>query len=340
MKTPNLFTYATSELSQDAFICWLLSWGDSELSIVDRELHLCARKFLSIMFTKHSLSVPKKIETLVVSKQDNGIDVLCVINNEYAIIIEDKTWTNEHSDQLKRYYDDVCSRGVDKDKIIAIYYKSEDQSNYESINKHGYYQVIRSEMIEILECYKGNNSILLDYLVHLVNKENAVMGFLHTPIVNWDYYCWVGFYKSLQKTLSGNWDYVANPSGGFLGFWWHFDGGDDCDRYIQLEEEKLCFKISVDDSEDKRKVRKKWHALIMQVAREMSVSLNVCKPTRFGSGTYMTVCIADKDYRITNIDGVLDLNETLKVLKDAELILTRAIDIAGTPAIVQTVLTQ
>ena len=24
---PNLFKYATSELSQDAFICWLLEWA-------------------------------------------------------------------------------------------------------------------------------------------------------------------------------------------------------------------------------------------------------------------------------------------------------------------------
>jgi hypothetical protein len=25
---PNLFQFATKELSQDAFICWLLAWAD------------------------------------------------------------------------------------------------------------------------------------------------------------------------------------------------------------------------------------------------------------------------------------------------------------------------
>jgi len=25
---PNLFAYATSELSQDAVLCWMLAWGD------------------------------------------------------------------------------------------------------------------------------------------------------------------------------------------------------------------------------------------------------------------------------------------------------------------------
>jgi hypothetical protein len=27
---PNIFKYATSELSQDAFICWLLAWAKDE----------------------------------------------------------------------------------------------------------------------------------------------------------------------------------------------------------------------------------------------------------------------------------------------------------------------
>lgn len=27
---PNIFTYATSELSQNAFIAWLLSWADAK----------------------------------------------------------------------------------------------------------------------------------------------------------------------------------------------------------------------------------------------------------------------------------------------------------------------
>nr|WP_260390277.1 hypothetical protein [Ornithobacterium rhinotracheale] len=26
---PNLFQYATSELSQDAFLCWLIAWADA-----------------------------------------------------------------------------------------------------------------------------------------------------------------------------------------------------------------------------------------------------------------------------------------------------------------------
>jgi hypothetical protein len=42
MNRPNLFSYATSELSQDAFICWLLSWASLEYKDVDGQLHQCA----------------------------------------------------------------------------------------------------------------------------------------------------------------------------------------------------------------------------------------------------------------------------------------------------------
>lgn len=43
---PNLFHFATSELSQDAFICWLLSWADPKCEANDASLHRLAVVFL------------------------------------------------------------------------------------------------------------------------------------------------------------------------------------------------------------------------------------------------------------------------------------------------------
>ena len=36
---PNLFYYATKELSQDAFICWLLAWANKECAREDAALN-------------------------------------------------------------------------------------------------------------------------------------------------------------------------------------------------------------------------------------------------------------------------------------------------------------
>lgn len=46
MGRPNLFSYATSELSQDAFVCWLLESASPEYEELDIELHECVAKFI------------------------------------------------------------------------------------------------------------------------------------------------------------------------------------------------------------------------------------------------------------------------------------------------------
>jgi hypothetical protein len=46
MTGPSLFYFATSELSQDAFICWLLSWADPSAGGSDQPLHRTATALL------------------------------------------------------------------------------------------------------------------------------------------------------------------------------------------------------------------------------------------------------------------------------------------------------
>ncbi len=56
MNKPNLFSYATSELSQDAFICWLLAWAHPENKEINSDspaLHACARALIEAFFEKH-----------------------------------------------------------------------------------------------------------------------------------------------------------------------------------------------------------------------------------------------------------------------------------------------
>ena len=45
-KTPNIFDFATSELSQDAFLCWLIAWADSSQIENDETLNNCACAFV------------------------------------------------------------------------------------------------------------------------------------------------------------------------------------------------------------------------------------------------------------------------------------------------------
>ena len=46
MGKPNLFEFATKELSQDAFICWLLTWAHPRHRTDDEVLHRTGRALL------------------------------------------------------------------------------------------------------------------------------------------------------------------------------------------------------------------------------------------------------------------------------------------------------
>ncbi len=326
MTSPSLFSFATSELSQDAFICWFLSWADEKYKTTDEELHVCAIKFLEKLFSKHSISLPSVIHHISIRKQDKNIDVLCEINNEYVIIIEDKTFTEEHSGQLKRYVDEVLSREYAENKIVPIYFKTEDQSNYRKIEKAGYKPFLRRDMLDILEQYNGTNAIILDYRNHLHKKEKRVTDFALTPVDKWGWYNWVGFFKYLQTHLKdGDWAYVPNPNGGFNGFWWCFNCDSEADQYIQLEDTKLCFKISVDDSADKKQLRSKWCKKIIEQSKTDHPNLNLTKPSRFGTGEYMTVCIASDSYIQKNPDNTINIKDTLNILQKAEEVLKNSV---------------
>lgn len=320
MNRPNLFSFATSELSQDAFICWLLSWADPEYKEIDSKLNQCAVRFIRALFKKHGKEAPKMISKVEVSKQDSNIDVLCIINDIYAILIEDKIGTKNHSDQLERYLKEVRSRGYEDECILPIYYKIEDQGDYSEIINAGYKTFLRDDILQILNEYDGENSIILDYREHLQSISDNVASYQSLPIDRWSWYSWIGFYLRLQKELgNGNWDYVPNQSGGFLGYWWHSQGDDECEQYLQLEEDKLCFKIWVGEPSRRRELRTKWHERIKEKAKENGIPVK--KPSRFGSGQHMTVCIYDGDYRITNNNNVIDISSTVKLLRKAESLL-------------------
>lgn len=131
---------------------------------------------------------------------------------------------------------------------------------------------------------------------------------------------WKGFYTEIQQHLQDrNWDYGANPAGGFLGFWWYFNGTDKCEEYLQLEQEKFCFKISPDNIGRRRYHCRQWHQKISATCPKYR--LKTKRPNRFGNGQYMTVAVSDQEYRIVNSDGTINMAGTLKILKSAQSVI-------------------
>ena len=323
MKKQNLFNYATSELSQDAFICWLLSWGEPEASSLDSDLHGLSHKLLQAFFDKHSRKFPDRIESIDIRKQYQNIDILLIVNNSIAIPIEDKIHSREHSDQLSRYLKALKDERYSEENLLPIYLQTGEQGDYKRVTEAGFIPFLRQEMLNILKAEAHTNNILSDYVEFLEDIEKRVQSFKSLQLEEWDWYSWTGFYKYLQEKLEdGEWGYVSNPSGGFLGFWWYWNGDEECEQYLQLEENKLCFKIAVDDETKRTDLKWKWNERILEAAKDSCV--NVIKPV-LRNGQCMTVAVFDGDYRQSNGDGKIDLEKTMLVIQEAQRILDKAV---------------
>lgn len=327
MTTPNLFSYATSELSQDAFICWLLAWADPACKQADPALHECATAFVRALFAAHGKQAPA-IQKVEVKRQDEHIDVLCVVNDLYLILIEDKTHTKHHSDQLERYHAIVSKRTDSAEFIVPIYFKTHDQSCYASVLRCGYQVFNRGDFLRVLVrgAERGvQNAIFLDFLAHLQRIEIQVNAYA-TKVwtANWGRQAWIGLFMKLQEALgAGKWDYVPNQSGGFMGFWWAGQDGDGCRQHMQLENQKLCFKIRVDDLSQRRTLRRQWHQAFTRKAAELGLPA-LGKPDHFGSGKHMTVLV-DPNYLRFDTEGLVDVPATVAYLRNVERVLRTAV---------------
>lgn len=323
---PNLFHFATSELSQDAVLCWMLSWAKPEHQVASAALHELGVGFLGLIFKKAGRTPPPVFSSVEVRRQAGHIDVLCLIDGTTAILIEDKTRSKQHSEQLPRYVAHVSATyGVSVQNIIPVYIQTGGQSDYREVTKYGYVVLERIDLLGLLEDDAGREArkasdILDDFGVHLRHIEDDVQSFLRLPLGKWSGNAWMGFYTCIQAALGdGEWDYVPNAAGGFLGFWWHFVSSNDCEIYLQLEQEKFCFKIVMPDGERRRSLREHWHTLIL--SKCPARGLRAKRPARFGNGQYMTVAILDQEFRQFGADGRFDINGTVHVLKSAQGVL-------------------
>ncbi len=321
---PNLFKYATTELSQDAFICWLLEWANPENEQKDSSLNKVAIRLINTFFEKGNIEKPLKYNNIVVKKQYENIDVLCIVNHEYAIIIEDKTNTKNHSGQLKRYFEHI-KQDFSKDKIISIYFKTGDQDNYNDVIKNGYKLFLRKDFLSILNYgleLGVKNDIFEDFKKYLQNIENKRNSYLTKPIDKWYDDNWIGFFINLRKELKeGGWNYIPNRSGGFMGFWWFRVEIEYGKVYLQIEENRFCFKVSVKEKNKRSEIRNKIHNTIIGISKKLNI--DVIKPSKFGNGHYMTVAILKDEYRITNSENIIDMEKTIENIKTISKILDK-----------------
>lgn len=98
----NIFSFATNELSQDAFICWCLNWINMPVRDDNASGRQFGARFLSRLLNEaYDVS---GINQIYIFRQLLNIDVLVLVPElQVALIIEDKTSSQEHGNQINRY---------------------------------------------------------------------------------------------------------------------------------------------------------------------------------------------------------------------------------------------
>ena len=177
LELPNLFDYATKELSQDAFLCWSLQWRNIRGHQMCEFAYLLLQSFIEDSIYKNQVD-PLDIEKVEIKTQYKNIDILVLVKlrNERVlpIIIEDKTNTSAHDNQLQRYRDIIISEYKDFPEPICIFYKTGYIFEpYSEIEKDNYIVYDKLKMLKILGIFESFEMPLLfcDYYAHLVHKQ-------------------------------------------------------------------------------------------------------------------------------------------------------------------------
>jgi hypothetical protein len=313
MNVPNLFSFATKELSQDAFLCWLLQWSDASYAEIEPKLHIAGQSLLNRMFIKHGITL-NILPSVKIIRQFKNVDILVEVDSQYILLIEDKTTSKEHSNQLARYKEDVC-KAYPEQRVLPIFFKTGEQSDYRDVEKQGYALILREDLLAILrDGIKAGieNAIFRDFLDYLEQWEGRIQSYKTAVISDWQLSgdAWIGLYKELQRHKKDLcWDYVPNQNGGFMGAWWQWHKKPGFHAYLQIEQGDLCFKIEVDAEVDKAAIRHKWHTILSETAASQEIMF---KKNRFGLGKTMTVAKIDaKEWLADTDSGHLDLEKTL-----------------------------
>jgi hypothetical protein len=331
---PNIFDYAAKELSQDAFVAWLLNYADPsrrdrDYTFDDEGLFACGTKLIREMLFTHDITIDSKIKKVTADRQWEGIDIWAEVElmngKKYLIIVEDNTNTIQHITVLQHNKQIAIVYCVKNgfEPPVCIYLKSGKESNtsIENVKSLGFSVINRKTLIFLLSDYKKiQNNIFIDFYERINELETLTQQFGSKSVVKWGSGDWHGFFNYLDNEFGlKGWTYVNSPNGGSWNAVLNWDHWNGYPVYVQIEEGKVVFKISTEeaeaplDSEKRVKLRSEFHALLMERATQAGLT-EIQRPSRFSNGLVMTVAVVDQNQWMGDTDNQIDLEGAKKKL--------------------------
>ncbi len=194
---PNLFTYATKELSQDAFICWLAAWADTAYKKEYPLLQETSRRFIASLFDGTDTLIPN-YDSIKIHRQVGNVGtqikidvVIELLHKKEAInciIIEDKI-NSKVDNPLNEYRKIILEHknfNYTEAQIICRIIKTGFDGRKAS--KSGFLYYGKEELFTVLQ--KGidagiENNIFKDFYDKQKQEIDSVNKFKTTPFVDW-----------------------------------------------------------------------------------------------------------------------------------------------------------
>lgn len=328
---PNLFKIATKELSQDAFITWLLQWADPSFKIYNEQLHLLGRQFVNLVIDEKYNIYESELTNIEAGRQWENIDVWAELyfsdGKKIFLILEDKVFAGLAEHQLPKYKsisEMYCTENSLSLSCAFLKTGSEPLRELNAIKELGFKIVTRKDLLSLFKSSNCDNTIVLDYKEHLQALDEAHDAYLNTPIKDWNYLAWIGLYQYIENNIKINtWHYVSNPSGGFWNLCLNWSYWDAFAIYAQIEQGDIRFKIALSNDEtglkegeiNADKVQDYVSNQLLAFAKEKEMYL-ISKPYPFvHRGKYRSIGIVTKQQWIGNVNENINLEKVLAILK-------------------------
>lgn len=245
---PNIFEYAPKELSQDAFLCWLIKWANPDYRDSNHNLHKCAVDFVAFLIKGQGQTfefyggvgehryIPKEFIPRKIKTQYLKTDIVVMFEGSY-LLIEDKTHSIARKEQVARYIN-ALSRDNEFSKLKALKPVLFITGNQFFRDLEDVRVVRRGDFVNFLELYGSIDSDIFKsfYQFHKGN-ELEFTGWDANAIKEWTSGNVEGFFYYLCQNLAEfnpEYSYVPNARGGIYALYWSCKG----DFYFQLEAEK------------------------------------------------------------------------------------------------------